>query len=46
MMHFAERLVSAGDVVDLEVATAKVLEVSDDRATRVRILLNKPAEAD
>ncbi len=46
MMHFAERLVSAGDVVDLEVATAIVLEVSDDRATRVRILLNKPAEAD
>jgi len=46
MMHFAERLVSAGDVVDLEVATAKVLEVSDDRATRIRILLNRPAEAD
>ena len=46
MMHFAERLVTAGDVVDLEVATAKVLAVSDDRATRVRILLNKPAETD
>ena len=46
MMHFAERLVLAGDVVDLEVATAKVLEVADDRATRVRILLNKPAETD
>ena len=46
MMHFAERLVTAGDVVDLEVATAKVLEVADDRATRVRILLNKPAETD
>ena len=46
MMHFAERLVNSGDVVDLEVATAKVLEVSDDRATRVRILLNRPAETD
>jgi CBS domain containing-hemolysin-like protein len=39
MMHFAERLVSAGDDVDLQVAKAKVLDVADDRATKVRILL-------
>jgi CBS domain containing-hemolysin-like protein len=44
LMHFAERLVSAGDEVDLLVAKAKVLDVADDRATRVRLIL--PARDD
>ncbi len=44
MMHFAERLVSAGDEVDLQVAKARVLDVADDRATKVRIMI--PARQD
>lgn len=39
LMHFAHRILNAGDEVDLGIAHAKVLEVSDDRATRLRILL-------
>ncbi len=39
LMHFAQRIVNAGDVIDLGIAQAKVLEVSDDRATRLRINL-------
>ncbi len=37
LMHFAQRIVSAGDVVDLGVAEAKVLQVADDRTTSLRI---------
>lgn len=37
LMHYAQRIVNSGDVVDLGVAEAKVLEVSDDRTTRLRI---------
>ncbi len=39
LMHFAHRIVNAGDLVDLGVAQAKVLEVIDDRTTRLRIHL-------
>ena len=39
LMHFAERILNAGDVVSLGgVAEAKVLEVSDDRTTRLRLM--------
>jgi CBS domain containing-hemolysin-like protein len=37
LMHVAERIVNSGDVIDLGVAEAKVLEVADDRTTRMRI---------
>ncbi|MEZ6078941.1 MAG: hypothetical protein R3C56_25690 [Pirellulaceae bacterium] len=39
LMHFAHRVLNVGDEVDLGIAQAKVLEVSDDRATRLRIHL-------
>ncbi len=41
LMHFAQRIVIAGDVIDLGIAQAKVLDVADDRTTRLRI--NLPA---
>lgn len=37
LMHYAQRIVGPGETVDLGVAEAKVLEVSDERATRIRI---------
>lgn len=37
LMHFAQRIVNAGDIVELGVARAKVLEVVDDRTTSLRI---------
>lgn len=37
LVYYAQRILNAGDVVDLSVAEAKVLEVADDRATRLRI---------
>jgi CBS domain containing-hemolysin-like protein len=40
LVHYAERLLVAGDVIELPGATAKVLSVSDDRATKVRITLS------
>jgi hypothetical protein len=40
LVHYAERLLVAGDVIELPGATAKVLTVSDDRATKVRITLS------
>lgn len=39
LMHFAQRIVNSGDTIDLGVAQAKVLEVADDRTTRLRINL-------
>jgi CBS domain containing-hemolysin-like protein len=42
LMHFAHRIVNSGDVIDLGVAQAKVLEVSDDRTTRMRIRTPSP----
>lgn len=39
VMHYAERIVNAGDEVNLLVATAKVLAVSDDRTTQLRVTL-------
>ncbi|MCA9194516.1 MAG: HlyC/CorC family transporter, partial [Planctomycetales bacterium] len=39
LMQFAQRIVSAGDEIDLGAASAKVLEVADDRATRMRLTL-------
>jgi CBS domain containing-hemolysin-like protein len=43
LMDTAERIVTTGDVIDLGVAKAKVLEVSDDRVTRLRLMLSGPA---
>jgi len=40
LVHYAERLLVAGDIIELPGATAKVLTVSDDRATKVRITLS------
>lgn len=42
LMHFAQRIVNEGDIVDLGVAKAKVLQVSDDRTTRLRISTQRP----
>jgi CBS domain containing-hemolysin-like protein len=39
LVHYAERLLVAGDIIELPGGTAKVLTVSDDRATKVRITL-------
>lgn len=41
LMHYAQRIVNSGDIVDLKVAEAKVLDVADDRTTRLRIVLTK-----
>jgi CBS domain containing-hemolysin-like protein len=40
LVHYAERLLVAGDIIELPGATAKVLAVSDDRVTKVRITLS------
>jgi CBS domain containing-hemolysin-like protein len=40
LVHKAERLLVAGDVIELPGVTAKVLSVSDDRATKVRFTLS------
>ena len=45
VMHFAEPIVNAGDEIDLGVAKARVLEVADDRTTRLRIILPHDTEA-
>lgn len=37
LMHYAQRIVNEGEVIDLGVAEAKVLQVSDDRTTSLRI---------
>lgn len=37
LMHHAQRIVNAGDVIDLGVAEAKALEVSDGRTKSLRI---------
>jgi CBS domain containing-hemolysin-like protein len=41
LVHQAERLLVAGDVIELPGVTAKVLSVSDDRATKVRFTLSR-----
>jgi CBS domain containing-hemolysin-like protein len=41
LVHHAERLLVAGDVIELSGVTAKVLSVSDDRATKVRFTLSR-----
>jgi CBS domain containing-hemolysin-like protein len=40
LVHQAERLLVAGDVIELPGVTAKVISVSDDRATKVRLTLS------
>ncbi|MCA9066809.1 MAG: HlyC/CorC family transporter [Planctomycetaceae bacterium] len=37
LMHYAERMVEAGDTVQLPGFQAEVMESSDDRATRIRL---------
>jgi len=44
LVHQAERLLVAGDVIELPGVTAKVLSVSDDRATKVRFTLSPPKD--
>ena len=39
LLNKVERLLVAGDVVEFPNAIAKVLSVSDDRATKVRLTL-------
>jgi CBS domain containing-hemolysin-like protein len=40
LLNKAERLLAAGDIIQFPGVTAKVLSVSDDRATKVRLTLN------
>ena len=40
LLNKAERLLAAGDIIEFPGVTAKVLSVSDDRATKVRLTLN------
>jgi CBS domain containing-hemolysin-like protein len=40
LVHQAERLLIAGDVIELPGVSAKVLSVADDRATKVRFTLS------
>jgi CBS domain containing-hemolysin-like protein len=40
LLNKAERLLAAGDIIEFPGVTAKVLAVSDDRATKVRLTLN------
>jgi CBS domain containing-hemolysin-like protein len=45
MMHYAERMVNAGDVIEMDgIGEAKVLEVLDDRTTRLRLSLRNPKD--
>lgn len=44
LMHFAQRIVVEGDVVDLGICEARVLQVADDRTTRLKLIL--PSESD
>ena len=44
LMDVAERILIAGDVIDLEIAEARVLDVADDRVTRMRLKITKPPE--
>lgn len=44
LMDVAERIVTAGDEIDLGVAKAKALDVADDRVTRMRLTLLKQEE--
>lgn len=39
LMHHAQRLLNPGDRIDINGAIAEVLEIQDDRATRVRVIL-------
>jgi putative hemolysin len=41
LVNQAERLLVAGDVIEFPGMKAKVLSVSDDRATKVRLTLSK-----
>lgn len=45
VMHYAQRIVTAGDEVDLVGARARVLEVVDDRTTQLRITLSDASGA-
>jgi CBS domain containing-hemolysin-like protein len=40
LLNKAERLLAAGDIIEFPGITAKVLSVSDDRATKVRLTIN------
>jgi CBS domain containing-hemolysin-like protein len=42
LMNIAERIVSTGETIDLQVASAKVIDVADDRTTKLRITLPQP----
>ncbi|MCC6511613.1 MAG: HlyC/CorC family transporter [Pirellulaceae bacterium] len=44
LMDVAERILSAGDVIDLGIAEAKVLAVGDDRVTKLRLKITRPAD--
>lgn len=44
LLNKAERLLAAGDIIEFPGVTAKVLSVSDDRATKVRITIHSPPE--
>ncbi len=46
LMHKAQRLLAAGDVIKLEGVAAKVLSVADDRVTKVRLQLDSDGVAD
>jgi CBS domain containing-hemolysin-like protein len=39
LINKVERLLAAGDIIEFPGVTAKVLSVSDDRATKVRLTL-------
>lgn len=44
LMDVAERILSAGDIIDLGIAEAKVLAVADDRVTKLRLKITKPKD--
>lgn len=44
LLNRAERLLAAGDIIEFPGVTAKVLSVSDDRATKVRLTIHSPPE--
>lgn len=44
LINKAERLLAAGDIIEFPGVTAKVLSVSDDRATKVRLTLTREPE--
>jgi CBS domain containing-hemolysin-like protein len=46
LLHQAQKILSAGDLIEIGEWTAEVIEVRDDRARRIRMTRSEPASTD